>query len=193
MSNLALCIGVLVKIGANFWKLWNTLTEPQQHNLIPLFCMSVMKKQKKLMQRRKILHEKKAFNTSIILASLNIPGVKTSEDRNSYIEQALLRVEVCLDEEEGAGSITTHLIKHLLQYAPDKEEVRLNSIPIMLKNSKLAMVVVVIQTPHITVKVLALKSTLALCCWPLESRISDCWAHLLLRTLVSENWETRKS
>ena len=74
------------------------------------------------MQRRKILQDKKAFNTSIILASLNIPGVKTSEDRDSYIEQALLKVEVCLDDEE-EGVITTHLIQQLLQYAPDKQEV----------------------------------------------------------------------
>lgn len=83
---------------------------------------AVAARKEKSVQKRKILHEKKAFNTSIILASVSIPEVKTVEERDAYIEQALLRVDVSSDEEQGI--ITTHLIEHLLQYAPDKEEVR---------------------------------------------------------------------
>lgn len=79
-------------------------------------------KQEKKAMKRKILHEKKAFNTSIVLASLNIPDVSTSEQRDEYIEHALLRVEVQL-EDESNGVITPHLLQQFLQYAPDKDEV----------------------------------------------------------------------
>ncbi|KAF6017099.1 GRID2IP [Bugula neritina] len=71
--------------------------------------------------RRKILHDKKAFNTSIVLASVNIPNVSSSQERDEFIEKALLNVEIQTDE--GAeGIITPHLLEQLLQYAPDQDE-----------------------------------------------------------------------
>jgi len=74
--------------------------------------------------RRKILHDKKAFNTSIVLASVNIPNVSSSQERDEFIEKALLNVEIQTDE--GAeGIITPHLLEQLLQYAPDQDEVRM--------------------------------------------------------------------
>ncbi|XP_067936852.1 delphilin-like [Watersipora subatra] len=78
-------------------------------------------KREKKISKRKILHEKKAFNISIILASVNIPEVKSRAERDEHIEQALLRVE--MHSEEGGGVLTHHLMRQLLQYAPSKEEV----------------------------------------------------------------------
>lgn len=72
--------------------------------------------------KRSILQQKKAFNTSIVLASLDIPDATTADQRNEYIERALLRVEVDGDH-LGRGQLTPHLLKQLIQYAPDKNEV----------------------------------------------------------------------
>ena len=72
--------------------------------------------------KKTILHPKKAFNISIILASVNIPNIKSSDDRDKHIEQALLRVEMHVNDDD-SGVITPHLMKQLLQYAPNDEEV----------------------------------------------------------------------
>ena len=54
----------------------------------------VVAKQDRTSKKKKILQAKKAFNMSIILASLNSLNNKSTEERDKRVEQALLQVEV---------------------------------------------------------------------------------------------------
>ena len=84
----------------------------------------VVAKQDRTSKKKKILQAKKAFNMSIILASLNSLNNKSTEERDKRVEQALLQVEVHLDDDNSEGGmLTPHLLKQLLKYAPNKDEV----------------------------------------------------------------------